>query len=324
MTDSSFRSAVINQDMQACQKFYSQNLSSAELVQILNDLLFCSVSVKQSTIIDLHPVCVLNSIKNLIGDDRENPSKLLLEFASNYLCGFEFRDDDEKQLDDVVRDGIGLTAFLGDLEDACQQGEWENLQKLTAKTFMASDRSRGTMDAFAELALQDCERSAIFIFHLLRAYQFQEVKEDNWAFTKCILEWLRGKALPEPHDQADSSPSEVRDLMIESGDLSLLGAISRLWEGDYVRTRGYQREISHWCSQAFFTTLNIKPSLNHWLLKDKKRKFIHEAETIVNNQKSQSEKENALVILEAVRSLLKTTSPTQFGILGARLDQLIR
>ena len=149
MTDSSFRSAVINQDMQACQKFYSQNLSGTELVQILNDLLFCSVSVKQSTIQDLHPVCVLNSIKNLIGDDRENPSKLLLEFASNYLCGFEFRDDDETQLDDVVRDGIGLTAFLGDLEDACQQGEWVDLQKLTAKTFMASDRSRGTMDAFA-------------------------------------------------------------------------------------------------------------------------------------------------------------------------------
>jgi hypothetical protein len=324
MTDLSFRSAVINQDMQACQKFYSQNLSGIELVQILNDLLFCSVSVKQSTIQDLHPVCVLNSIKNLIGDDRENPSKLLLEFASNYLCGFEFRDDDETQLDDVVRDGIGLTAFLGDLEDACQQGEWEDLQKLTAKTFMASDRSRGTMDAFAELALQDCERSAIFIFHLFRAYQFQEVKEDNWAFTKCILEWLRGKPLPEPHDQADSSPSEIHDLMIESGDLSLLGSVSRLWEGDYVRIRGYQREVSHWCSQAIYTTLNIKPSFNHWLLKDKKRKFIHQAETIVKSQKSQSEKANALVILEAVRSLYKTTSPTQFGILGARLDQLIR
>jgi hypothetical protein len=70
--------------------------------------------------------------------------------------------------------------------------------------------------------------------------------------------------------------------------------------------------------------LNIKPSLNHWLLKDKKRKFIHQAETIVKSQKSQLEKANALVILEAVRSLYKTTSPTQFGILGARLDQLIR
>ncbi len=188
---------------------------------------------------------------------------------------------------------------------------------------MASDRSRGTMDALEELELQDCERNTIFIFHVLRAYQFKDAKKDTWAFTKCILEWMCGKALLEPHDQADSSPSKIHDLMIESGDLSLLASVSRLWEGDYVRIRGYQREISHWCSQTFFTASNIEPSPDHWLLKDKKRKFIHEAETIVKSQKSQSEKANALVILEAVRTLFKTASPTQLGILGARLDQLI-
>ena len=323
MTDSSFRSALFNQDRQACHKFYSKNISGTPLVQLLNDLLFCSVSISLQSLNDIHPVCILNSIKNFIGDDRENPSKPLLEFSVDYLCAFEFRDDDQTQLDEVVRDGIGLTAFLGDLEDACQQGEWEDLQKLTAKTFMASDRSRGTMDALAELALQDCERNAIFIFHLLRAYQFKDAKKDTWAFTKCILEWMSGKALLEPHDQADSSPSKIHDLMIESGDLSLLASVSRLWEGDYVRIRGYQREISHWCSQTFFTASNIKPSPDHWLLKDKKRNFIHEAETIVKSQKSQSEKANALVILEAVRTLFKTASPTQLGILGARLDQLI-
>ncbi len=50
-----------------------------------------------------------------------------------------------------------------------------------------------------------------------------------------------GKASLEPHDQADLSPSKIHDLMIESGDLSLLASVSRLWEGDYVRIRGYQR-----------------------------------------------------------------------------------
>ena len=323
MTDSSFRSALLSKDRQTCQDFLTKKITDNVLIQLLNDFLFCSVSIQIKSVKNIHPVCVMNCIKNIIGDDRENPSKPLLEFSLDYLCSFEFRDDDQTQLDEVVRDGIGLTAFLGDLEDACQQGEWEDLQKLTAKTFMASDRSRGTMDALAELALQDCERNAIFIFHLLRAYQFKDAKKDTWAFTKCILEWMSGKALLEPHDQADSSPSKIHDLMIESGDLSLLASVSRLWEGDYVRIRGYQREISHWCSQTFFTASNIKPSPDHWLLKDKKRNFIHEAETIVKSQKSQSEKANALVILEAVRTLFKTASPTQLGILGARLDQLI-
>ena len=322
MTDSSFRSALLSKDRQTCQKFLSQNLGSA-LIQILNDLLFCSVSVEQFSLKGFHPVCVINSIKNFIGDDRENPSKPLLEFASNYLFGFDFRNDDQSQLDEAVKDGIGLTAFLGDLEDACQQGKWEELQTLSAKTFMASDRSRGTLDALSELALQDTDRNGLFIFHLLRAYQFQDAKDDTWAFTKCILEWMSGKTLPEPHDQADSTPGDIHDLMIESGDLSLFGSVARLWEGDYVRIRGFRRELSYWCSQAFVTAANIKPNTNHWLLNGKNKKFIKEAESIIKSNNSETEKANALVILEAVRALSKTASPAQLGILGARLDQLI-
>ena len=322
MTDSSFRSALLSKDRQTCQKFLSQNLGSA-LIQILNDLLFCSISVEQSSVTGLHPVCVINSIKNLIGDDRENPSKPLLEFSIKYLCSFDFRSNDTTQLDKVVRDGIGLTAFLGDLEDACQKGEWDDVQILASKTFMASDQSRGTMDVLAELGLQDFDRNGLFIFHLLRAYQFQDAKDDTWAFTKCILEWMSGKTLPEPHDQADSTPGDIHDLMIESGDLSLFGSVARLWEGDYVRIRGFRRELSYWCSQAFVTAANIKPNTNHWLLNGKNKKFIKEAESIIKSNNSETEKANALVILEAVRALSKTASPAQLGILGARLNQLI-
>mgnify|MGYP001076094246 FL=1 len=322
MTDSSFRSALFSKDRQTCQKFLSQNLGSS-LIQILNDLLFCSVSVEQSSVTGLHPVCVINSIKNFIGDDRENPSKPLLEFSIKYLCSFDFRSNDTTQLDKVVRDGIGLTAFLGDLEDACQKGEWDDVQILASKTFMASDQSRGTMDVLAELGLQDSDRNAVFIFHLLRAFQFQETKDDNWAFTKCILDWINDKSLPEPHDETDSSPNAIHDLMIESGDVSLLSSVSRLWDGDYVRIRGFRRELSYWCSQAFVTAANIKPNTNHWLLNGKNKKFIKEAESIIKSNNSETEKANALVILEAVRALSKTTSPAQLGILGARLDQLI-
>ena len=322
MTDSSFRSALLSKDRQTCQKFLSQNLGS-ELIQILNDLLFCSVSVERSSVKGLHPVCVINSIKNFIGDDRENPSKPLLKFSTKYLCGFDFRSNDKTQLDKVVRDGIGLTAFLGDLEDACQKGEWDDVQILASKTFMASDQSRGTMDVLAELGLQDSDRNAVFIFHLLRAFQFQETKDDNWAFTKCILDWINDKSLPEPHDETDSSPNAIHDLMIESGDVSLLSSVSRLWDGDYVRIRGFRRELSYWCSQAFVTAANIKPNTNHWLLNGKNKKFIKEAESIIKSNNSETEKANALVILEAVRALSKTASPAQLGILGARLDQLI-
>ena len=322
MTDSSFRSALFSKDRQTCQKFLSQNLGSS-LIQILNDLLFCSVSVEQSSVKGLHPVCVMNSIKNLIGDDRDNPSKPLLEFSIKYLCGFDFRSNDKTQLDKAVRDGIGLTAFLGDLEDACQIGQWDDVQILGSKTFMASDQSRGTMDVLAELGLQDSDRNAVFIFHLLRAFQFQETKDDNWAFTKCILDWMNDKSLPEPHDETDSSPNAIHDLMIESGDVSLLSSVSRLWDGDYVRIRGYRRELSHWCTQVIVSVSGLEPYPHHWLLNKEKRRFILEAETIVGSEKSQSEKANALVILEAVRALSKTATQTQLEILGTRVDQFL-
>ena len=90
--------------------------------------------------------------------------------------------------------------------------------------------------------------------------------------------------------------------------------------GDWKQTEKILEKGPDWIVEEIKLSA-LNDSIN---IKDKKRKFIQEAENIVKSQKSQSEKANALVILEAIRSLLKTTSPTQFGILGARLDQLIR
>ena len=323
MTDSSFRSALVSKDRQTCQQIITSTLSDISLIRILNDLLYCSIFVQQNSIINEHPVCTINSIKNLIGDDRENPSEALLNFSIDYLCEFKFRKNDQLQLDKVMRDGVGLTGFLGDLEDACQNGEWSEVQVLASKIFMASDQSRGVMDALAELGLQDSDRNANFIFHLFRAYQFQEVKEDNWAFTKCILEWMDGVPLPDPHDKTDSIPSQIFDSMLKSGNLTLLSSVSRLWDGDYVRIRGYRRELSHWCFQVLASELSTKSNQNHWILKKDKRKFISAAEKIIRSEKSQSEKAKALVILEAVRALTKTVSQTQLEYLGGRLDQSI-
>ncbi|MGY8787013.1 MAG: hypothetical protein ACKVH5_01800 [Fidelibacterota bacterium] len=323
MPDSPFRSALLSKNRQACKEALSQDLRGTELVECLNDLLYCSVSVIQTSIQEMHPVCVINSIKNLIGDDRENPSKPLLQFAANYLLGFKFRNDDESILEDAARDGIGLTGFLGDLEDVCQLGKWDEVQAISAKIFLASDRSRGVMDSLAEIGLQDSNSNVLFIFHLLRAYQFQESKDDNWSFTKCMIDWLNGKILPEPHEQTEKTPRYIIDLMIENRDPTLFASVLRLWDGDYVRIRGFKRELSYWCSQILITDSEVKPDENHWLLNKDKRKFILASEKMVRRKKSKSEKANALVILEAVRALSSTATHHQLCILGARLNQLL-
>ena len=324
MADLSFRSALFQKDRHTCQNIISYKITGPQLVQFLNDLIFASVSTIKNPAAGIHPVCVINSIKNFVSDDRDHPSKVLLEFAVNYLFKYDFRKNDQSILDETLQDGIGQTAFLGDLENACQSGTWNEAESLAAKIFLASDQSRGTMDALTELALQDVDRNSLFVFHILRAYHFQELKKDTWVFTKCLLDQLAGDELKDAHVPEDQNPEEIWEAMIKWGDIPLFSAIERLWKGDYVRIRGYQRELSYWVSQ--FTMVEkeeIKPSPSHWLTDHDSTKFISCAERIVMNEKTQKEKVTELVTLEAVRSLSKNANEQQIGILASRLNQLL-
>ena len=324
MADLSFRSALFQKDRHTCQNIISYKITGPQLVQFLNDLIFVSVSTIKNRVAGIHPVCVINSIKNFISDDRDHPSKVLLEFAVNYLFEYDFRENDKSILDETLQDGIGQTAFLGDLENACQSGTWNEAGFLAAKTFLASDQSRGTMDTLAELALQDVNRNGLFVFHIFRAYHFQELKKDTWVFTKCLLDQLAGDELKDAHDSEDQNPEEIWDAMIKWGDLPLFAAVERLWKGDYVRIRGYQRELSYWSSQVTMVEKEkIKPNPSHWLTDHDSKKFISCAERIVMNEKIQKEKAIELVTLEAVRSLSKNANKQQIGILGSRLNQLL-
>ena len=324
MADLSFRSALLQKDRHTCQNIISHKITGPQLVQFLNDLIFVSVSTIKNGTAEIHPVCLINSIKNFIGDNRNHPSKVLLEFAVDYLFEFDFRENDQSVLDETVKDGIGQTAFLGDLEDACQAGTWIEAESLAAKIFMASDQSRGTLDALAELALQDVDRNGLVVFHILRAFNFQESKKDTWTFIKCLLDQIAGDDLQDAHDLKGQNPEEIWEGMIKRGDLPLFAAVERLWKGDYVRIRGYQRELSYWVSQVSMVEKEkIKPNPNHWLTNHDSKKFISCAERIVMNEKTQKEKATELVTLEAVRSLSKNANEQHIGILGSRLNQLL-
>ena len=56
----------------------------------------------------------------------------------------------------------------------------------------------------------------------------------------------------------------------------------RIWNGDYVRLKGYQREISHWIDnhdQNYIISNRIK--LTDWLFKVEKDKYIRYAEKLI-------------------------------------------
>ena len=121
------------------------------------------------------------------------PTTLQIKVVSQYLFQFDIRESDQYILDQSLKKGVVKTAFIGELEDACQNSQWRKAESLLAEIFLASVRSRGTFDALAELALQDCPQNALSVYHILRAYQFQERKEDNWTFTCSLFNYIKKK-----------------------------------------------------------------------------------------------------------------------------------
>ena len=118
------------------------------------------------------------------------------------------------------------------------------MQNNNVKNIFASDRSRATLDTLSELALQNSPTNVIFVYHLLRSYQFQEKKNDNWTFINCIFEQMfRGL---EPAHNPTGNSETIKDKVINSGDIVYYSAIKNIWDGDYVRSGGFRRELSYW------------------------------------------------------------------------------
>ena len=308
MADHPLRSALFIKDRQGCHDIVSSDLIGQSLVDVIYEMLFFCASVKYVGELILHPLCVINSIKNFIGDERENPSKSLMIFGVDYLLEFELRDSDRNNIEEVKKNGLEETVFVGELEDACQKSDWQNAKSIMSKIFLASDMSRATLDTLSELALQNSSTNAIFVYHLLRSYQFQEKKNDNWTFTNCIFEQIKLRGLEPAHSPTKVTPETIKDKVINSGDIVYYSAIKNIWNGDYVRSRGFRRELSYWLSKIDLEqTIKDKQGPRYLLTHKVEKSFTAYAKEIINNDsKTKNQKAKELVTLEAVRSILKT------------------
>ena len=316
MTENSFRSRLLSKDKQGSLEYLKTNLGEEKLVSTLHDLIFFSVLV-DSNHSSIHPVCIVNAIKNFISDDRLNPSIKLLSFVLEYLFQFDIRESDQSILDQSLKKGVVKTAFIGELEDACQSSQWSKAESLLAEIFLASDQSRGAFDAIAELALQDCPQNALFVYHILRAYQFQERKEDNWTFTCSLFNCIKNKKLPQPHSPEKINLEILWNDIIHSGDVVLFSAMYRILKDSYTRSSGYNREISYWLSKTNFS--KQKKSMKRTQLIDQKSiSFILLAEKIISMEKPESQKLIDIITLEALRSIMKKCDANTFETLISR------
>jgi len=247
-----------------------------------------------------HPIVALNALKNIIGDNRKKYSKKLLELMEHKSKEFPKRDDDQSILDNSAKEGLGLTVFVSELEDACQSGIPEEIEKEAARLQWVSDNGLGGFEALIEIALQDFERLGKFSFHLFRSNIFNRNINETWPYTRCLVKEICKKTLPEPHRNEDTNCN----FLIGSTKSQTMNFTSahRFWNGDYVRLGGYRREISFWVKNQYSQNQiiidnNIKKDITNYF-KNGGNFFIELAEHIIEN-------ENDIVYLESLRYLSK-------------------
>jgi len=247
-----------------------------------------------------HPIIVLNAIKNIIGDNRVEPSKKLLEFSEKKAHEFPARTDDQGILVEAAKDGVGLTIFVSDLEDACQAGIPEEIERQAARLQWVSDNGLGGLEALVEVSLQDFERLGTFAFHLLRSNIFNRDIKNTWPYTRCLLKEISKKPLPEPHVY-----NEIEcDLIKSENELQIINLCSahRLWNGNYVRSLGYKREISHWIKhQEIIEYIENEEKISSNLqdyYDNGGNFFIEIAEDLIDNDQD-------IIFLESLRYLIK-------------------
>ena len=274
-----------------------------------------------------HPIIVTNALKNILGDVRSNPSKKILNFLDQHNQSYNKRSKDKIYLKNIDKKEIGLTVFISDLEDACQNGDIVNTQKHLSRIYLASDGSPVILQNLAELALQDIKEHGTFIYHCLRAFAFAPEKERVWIFLQCIIQTLFNKRLPIPHPNVNIDELDINKYFLNSNDskeLNTLSAAWRLLESEYTRLPGFKREISFWANQCnTVKQIDIKeknPENLNYYLDNQNDYFVKLAEDIIQSDEDIIDR---IITLESLRYFTKKINIDYLPVIAYKIHLLM-
>lgn len=277
----------------------------SDLKSFISQHFFRAARLKHSEATNFHPLILLNAIKNIIGDRRNNPSLQLLREIEDLTRGKTVREDDNTILNQVAEAGLGKSIFIMDMEDACQAGNLQLMEQEAARIHWASENGSAALEILVELSLQDFEKNGILAFHLQRACVFEGKNSKTWRFTRTLLIEMVKESLPEPHPEKDLDPWLFMGKILNIPEPNLwvkYSAALRLWQGEYTRTKGYRREISHWLDNmslsgdSFDLTVNLNGLKSY--VENGGTYFIKLGESLLKNEAGEK-----LTAVEALRYL---------------------
>ena len=209
MAENTLISHLRKGDFNRCSPFLEKALLGGEnLVNFLNDLLYIAASIESKDNEKIHPLVTMNCIKNIIGDNRTNPSEPLLSYGLHLSKERKIINyNDAIQKKEIEDDSIS-SVFVGELEDALQACDWNSVDELMPSIYYVSDRSRSIIDTIADLGLQNIDSNIVMIFHLLRAFNFKQKKSHVWTYACLLVNKIKSNPLPKPNSRKDCAPKD--------------------------------------------------------------------------------------------------------------------
>ncbi len=301
------------------------------IVEFLQSLLLKAASCYHRGHPENHPIVVVNSLKNILGDVQDNLSKILMEFGRDYLNEKSLRKNDENILRKIRSKGVTTSVFIMDLEDAIFNNDSKQAEKEAAKLLILADSPQAILESLVNLSLLDFERFSIFSYHLLRAFAFGKVsKDESWTFILCFLKQMRSVNFT-PHQQDVTINFEnYFENILKLNNRKLMNQFNsayRLYHSNYVRTESFQKSVCDWIASKEWNPTSRKkkilpPDELIFFRNSGGNYFVKIAESIISKTENVFSAGKKLVFLDSVRMICRDAPEDTLGLIEKRLKQI--
>ena len=301
------------------------------IVEFLQSLLLKAAMVYHYGHPENHPIIVINSLKNILGDVRDNPSRTLMVFGNNYINEKSMRKYDENILKNIRNKGVTSSVFIMDLEDAIFQSNSKQAEKEAAKLFLLSDSPQAILESLVKISLLDFNRYGIFSYHLLRAFAFGKVtKKDSWIYIQCLLRQIKSVNFTRPRQDVTMDIENCFQNVLKERSRTLTNQFNsayRLYHSNYVRTGHFQNSICNWISSKEWKIKNrkIKHSPSEELISFRNsggNYFVKIAESLINRTENVFTKGRKIVFLDSLRMICKDVPEKTLRLIEQRLKNI--
>ena len=301
------------------------------IVEFLHSLLLKAASSHHRGHPENHPIVVINSLKNILGDVRDNPSRILMDFGKNYFNEKSLRKNDENILRKIKLKGVTSSVFIMDLEDAILRSDSKQAEKEAAKLLILADSPQAILESMVNLSLLDFGRIGIFSYHLLRAFAFGKVtKEESWTFIQCLLKQM--KSVNFAHHQQDITINIEKyfENTLKSKSrifMNQFNSAYRLYHSNYVRTENFQKSICHWIASKEWNPTSQKKKVSHpeELISFRNSGndfFVIKAEQVIKRFEDNYLIGRKLVFIDTLRMMCRDAPVQLLGYIKRKLDTI--